>query len=361
MNNYDDLPDFIPSDVDIAIDWETFRCLDSIVIELAGAYGVGVTQKIWHGYHKCAYILSPLNIEKYFFLQLDFFVDFSGRGFPNLFPIEAMLSGKRRYKNFYIPAAEVEVPFLLQRRIFKGDIKESHVENLARLYSVDNGSVRRGIIMVFGDEVGASLCAFIESADLDQYTRNFGSYRKKLRQISRQNTSLSYRANYILAQAMRALYRLRYPTGISVGFVGGDKVLVRQLTKKFDEIVSGSFHGTTLIETSSVPDYLKKLLFSAYWSKVTKRKVLIKLQSSRVNWEGIFGSELLNRFIPKPDVVLYLHSDGRQSRERRVLAVSLNGTEDLKTVVPELVRIVLGEQVRRTEKHLMDMLSPTSN
>ena len=135
MNNYRDLPDFIPSDVDISIDKDTFGVLDSLVVDLAERFDVGVAQKIWHGYRKCAYILSPTRIDMRFYLQLDFFVDFSGRGYPNLLPWADMQKGKRAFKNFYIPAPEVEAPFILQRRIFKGDIKPAHVKTLSELFN----------------------------------------------------------------------------------------------------------------------------------------------------------------------------------------------------------------------------------
>lgn len=63
MNNYENMPEIIPSDVDFAIDSNIFKILDSLIIKLANENNVSITQKIWHGYNKCAYILSPLNIE----------------------------------------------------------------------------------------------------------------------------------------------------------------------------------------------------------------------------------------------------------------------------------------------------------
>ena len=40
---------------------------------------------------------------------------------------------KSKYKNFYIPCPEVEVPFIIQRRIFKGDLQIRHLEILKSL------------------------------------------------------------------------------------------------------------------------------------------------------------------------------------------------------------------------------------
>ena len=63
MNNYIDMPEIIPSDVDFAISFEDYQKLDNLINYLAAKHNVVITQKIWHGYNKCAYILSPLNIE----------------------------------------------------------------------------------------------------------------------------------------------------------------------------------------------------------------------------------------------------------------------------------------------------------
>ena len=76
MNNYVKLPEVINTDVDIAIDNGTFKKLDAILLDIAAQHNIEIVQKIWHGYNKCAYILSPLTINERFRLQLDFFTDF---------------------------------------------------------------------------------------------------------------------------------------------------------------------------------------------------------------------------------------------------------------------------------------------
>ena len=247
MNNYDDMPEIIPSDVDFAVDLKTYHQLDSLVEKLAEKHNVSITQKIWHGYHKCAYILSPLNIENYFWLQLDFFVDFSGKGFPNLFPSSNMLSGKRKYKNFYIPGIEIEAPFLLQRRIFKRDMKERHIATLKKLYDADVEKVESGVVQVFGQKQGASLIKMIKNQDIRLFNDQFSAYRKQLRKISTSNTDIVYRIKYVYWQLIRAIYRLYYPTGLSIAFIGRDTDAKRDFIDAFDQKISGSFHGTVNI------------------------------------------------------------------------------------------------------------------
>ncbi|MBS5702951.1 MAG: hypothetical protein KHW93_03830, partial [Butyricicoccus pullicaecorum] len=50
MNKYDELPDTLPSDIDIAVSDEDFTRLDQIVGVVGNRTGLVITQKIWHNY-----------------------------------------------------------------------------------------------------------------------------------------------------------------------------------------------------------------------------------------------------------------------------------------------------------------------
>lgn len=133
MNNYLDLPRTIPSDVDIAIHPDVFRRLDSVVQRLAGDQSARIIQKLWHGNHKCAYILSNADASEPFFVQLDFFTDFSTSSCPNLIPFHELVRGRRSFRNFFIPDPMCEVPFIAMRRIFKDDWSPRHCQRIAEL------------------------------------------------------------------------------------------------------------------------------------------------------------------------------------------------------------------------------------
>lgn len=339
MNNYWDLPEVIPSDVDFAIDIYTFGMLDALVMDLANKHKVAITQKIWHGYNKCAFILSPLNTERYFWLQLDFFVDFSGKGFPNLLPNSVMLKDKRKYKNFCIPATRVEVPFILQRRIFKGDIKEEHLQTLAKYFGEKPKETESGIISIFGDDdVGKSLVHIVRTKDINLFNEKFIEYRKRLHEISKTNTDYQYRYKYTFNQVKRAIYRLYYPTGISIGFVSENLSETKLKIDKIDSRISGSFHGTSYLEVQGKIDLMLNWLKKVYWPKVTKRKVYInslttsKLDDFEFHWA-------LKLHLLKPDIIFNI--------ERNI---------DLNNVCYQILKA----QSKRTNKHLDNKFSPTA-
>ena len=134
MSGYETLPEYIISDIDIAICEEIFLRLDNILIELIKDTDLEIIQKINHGYKKCAYIISPIYIDTPFRMQLDFFVDFSTKFFPNLLTSEFILENKIKKNLIFIPNPQCEFIFQLLRRIGKNDINNTKFAKIKELY-----------------------------------------------------------------------------------------------------------------------------------------------------------------------------------------------------------------------------------
>ena len=332
MNNYTEMPEVIPSDVDFAIEEKAFNKLDSLVFDLASKHNVVITQKIWHGYNKCAYILTPLNIEEYFWLQLDFFVDFCAKGYPKLLPIESMLSDKVSYKNFYTPKSSIEVLFVLQRRIFKRDMKIKHLKILYNLYIQDEDMIKEELLNMFGSSLGETLTKVILNKNLTLFNKNLDLLEIKLKHISISNFNFKY---YFL-QIKRVIYRLMYPTGLSIAFVGNNTFEQEQLIAKIDNVISGSFHGTLKIKPTNLFSYLFVDYITIVWAKITKKKVYITIDLK--NWKGVSLWILQNIYFIKPDLVFF-NSDQK---------------------INKLTHLLLKKQSDRTAKHFFNILSPTS-
>lgn len=344
MNNYTEMPEVIPTDVDFAIDKETFASLDSLIIYLANKHNVSVTQKIWHGYNKCAYILSPLKTERFFWLQLDFFVDFCAQGFPNLMPVSNMLNNKKQYKNFHVPMPEVEAPFIIQRRIIKGDMKLAHLEILSKLYIQSEKKVSKAIIDTYGVDLGNLLMKTIELKKIDIFNNNFKLFRKSLKQVSNKNSNVKYKFNYYFNQVKRGGYRLFYPTGMSIAIVGNDLEEQKKFINIIESRISGSFHGTKNNSFVTYIKYLKLLWFSIYWSKVTKKTVYVNLSMRDKNWSVFFNSLLVRRLRLCSDVIISYSSNLFDSQDY------------LNSISYQILKF----QSDKTMKHLNSKFSQTS-
>ena len=133
MNNYEDLPWVIPSDIDFSVPPELFHRLDRFVEGFAQQTGSLIVQKLWHGNMKCAYILAIGSKIERAFVQLDFFTAFSTKGCPALLPHDVLVGGRRAFRNFHVPRPEVELVFTAMRRLFKDDWSKRHCDRIAEL------------------------------------------------------------------------------------------------------------------------------------------------------------------------------------------------------------------------------------
>lgn len=133
MNNYDGLPEIIPSDIDFSIPPRLFYRLDAFICDFAERVGARLVQKLWHGNMKCAYILATGPEGEREFVQLDFFTAFSTKGAPALILHDDLVDGRRILKNFYVPRPEIELVFNAMRRLFKNDWSARHCTRIAEL------------------------------------------------------------------------------------------------------------------------------------------------------------------------------------------------------------------------------------
>ena len=368
MNNYENMPEIIPTDVDIAIDNDTLKKLDTILANISARYNVEIIQKIWHGYRKFAYILSPLKIDSPFRLQLDFFVDFSGKGYPNLISNNILLKNRKSFKNFYVPDPTVELLFLFIRRIIKNDMVNRHTDKMIILINEIGYERARGIFSeIFGDEISNTILELIKSNNISEFQKNLNKYRKALKKWSKKNTSIGYRINYLLTQVRRFSIRLRYPVGFSIALLGPDGSGKSTIAKHILERVSGSFHGEKIqywrpyllpamgrlkfwnpsedIATNPRPhdhpkqnriksfirffyylaDYLIGYPIKIYWAKVKKKIIIF----DRYYYDYLVDLHRYNfnlpKWIPKfflplisaPDLTIYLDADPEVLHNRK--------------------------------------------
>lgn len=243
MNNYAELPYRLPSDIDICICQDDFRRLDAIVQKVSKAADLLITQKIWHNYRKCAYILTPLCVTEPFRLQLDFFSDFSVKATPLLITDHEMLSKTRRVGRFIVPDDEMEFIFLLLRRIYKGDFDTAHCMVLYEILLKDEDAV----VSYASKYLPLPLIKTVAELIKRQETAELMNLRPRLwhevRKLSIKNAKIAYFLKYWSNQILRGLYRLRFPVGLSVAFLSPDGGGKSTVIKQIMATCWGSFHG----------------------------------------------------------------------------------------------------------------------
>jgi len=230
MNNYEDLPQIIPSDVDIAVDPVFFAGLDQMISAFAAQERVAVVQKIWHGNRKCAYILATEKPRG--FLQLDFFVEFSIKGCPNLIASHDLLDGRRAYGRFFIPRPDVERVFTIMRRLFKDDWAERHTARVQALTArIDGRAWLPARYAWLQQTIDLAI-----AGDVARLSRQRAEGWARLKKSAGAGLSARARLRNMLWQSRRGVARLRDETGnlsLVFGAVEGEAEALAALEMAF--------------------------------------------------------------------------------------------------------------------------------
>lgn len=262
MNNYANYPDYIPSDIDIVIDKHTFDGLDKLIKIFSTQYKLPIVQRIWHGHNKRAYILSPHSLYSRFRLQLDFFVDFTAKGYYRLIPSELVLTTSTPYKNFFIPDRSIEAIFLIMRRIIKNDATHEKIFEIVSLVESREFSWNK-VYSMFGTDMGDFFRQFVGRSQ-DKHILYSNEGKRILRNYASRSTGLLYKLTYKLSEVPRLFSRLKYRVGVSICFLspdgGGKSTTIRGVI----ELLDGSFHGVRLHYWR--PGWLKPMGRLKFWN-----------------------------------------------------------------------------------------------
>lgn len=243
MNKYDEMPESIPSDIDMNVSLNDFKRLDSVITLLSQKTKLIITQKIWHNYRKCAYILSPSKLDAPFRLQLDFFADFAVRNTPLLIPWKEMNNTQRRFGRFYVPSFEVEYVFLLLRRIYKNDFSLEHCSPIKAALSEMPEKIIEYSKSYFGEKLAVDISRMIMQDDIHGLKTIHPLLWKQMKRKSFRNSLGLYYLRYWADQLIRTIYRIRYPVGMSVALLSPDGGGKSTTFERLKYLCWGSFHG----------------------------------------------------------------------------------------------------------------------
>lgn len=209
MNNYETMPEVIPTDVDITVAPAFFAKLDDFIANFARENDGFIAQKLWHGHEKCSYVVCVGGEGARSFLHLDFFTNSSVNWFPFLISHVDLVDGRRSYRNFFTPRPEIELVFIAVRRIFKGDWSPTHCTRLKELHSrIDHDDWLEPRYRWMGD-----IFALAFASNIPALTRRLPQDRKTLRRFAWQSLGLGGTLNFFVGQFRRCVFRLRFNTG----------------------------------------------------------------------------------------------------------------------------------------------------
>ena len=310
-----------------------------------------------------------------FFLALDFARNYDVGDLP-LYDGEDVLASRRRYSQFYAPAADVEFGCLLTRAVAKQKLSAERAHTLTRFFSRDSDSCTMHATRHFSGANAKLVEAAARCGNWDPVRERLSELRAELRQsaIARRPTRFIVNKFYGFAGRVQRLLR---PDGISVVFLGPDgagksSVIDRiglKLAAVFPRWVCwGIVPGLNAIfrrgkRSTAEPHGLPprsltvSLLRLAYWfayytfERLALRTVLarstlvlfdrhfidILVDQKRYRYGGpVWMLHLLGWFIPKPDIVILLDAPTEvlQSRKQEV---SFETTEHQRKAYLDLI------------------------
>lgn len=333
MNNYEELPWVIPSDVDFTIPSKLFVRLDDFILDFANDQGALVVQKLWHGNLKCAYIVATGPEGAREFVQLDFFVAFSTKGCPALINHEDLVAGSRMLRNFQVPRPEVELLFTAMRRFFKDDWSDRHC---ARIAELDANITEKDWVPAHYRWIQPTLDAAIQG-DLAIVNARRAQDWVQLRQASKGNLTLPEIIANAALQTRRIGVRLRDETGY-LALVTGPTEHINDSALEILELV---FHRRMFIDEIMLAGLEGKarLAFPAQLALLKRRKGLIFLQTGSDSLKG----RKLAKFLDRLGLVDQVLSVGTGAVPQGIKAPVAQVTS-----VPEVIEAIIARQAVKT-------------
>jgi thymidylate kinase len=342
LHGYESYPQRIKSDVDCVISAE-FRPGQLLALLHTNSTRVGAEVVRSRGYHL---VLAGKNSDgSPCFLVLDL-SELDDRLF---YAVSEVLESRRRYHQFWIPAANLEFGYYLVKKITKGGLDNEQARRLSILYRQDAAGCERQVARFWGARSTALILSAAGSGDWEPVRRRLRELRAELswRATRRSPGRVVGKKFYGFASRIRRCWRP--DGGLNVVFLGPDGAGKSSVIQAVGPMLAGAFSRTAcysfppallgrLLRGADPPYILphalppRSFLTSAvravlYWfayytfGYVTVRLALARntlilhdrhlvdtlVDSRRYRYGGpLWLLRLLWRLVPKPDLIILL-------------------------------------------------------
>ena len=244
QNNYQSMPQEIPSDIDIFYRNATEQDLDTLISNIALLCDLKVVQKTTMGYWGFVYMLNKATPEIGFQLQLDFQREFSPPKFPNVYNGDSFLNNKQQFKFFFIPQPSDEIKFTLIRRIIKKDFNQSRLDYICQLYDSAPDDCNYKLQEIFPEKIYDLVLQMINNKDIAIFNSNKRTFYNYVKSESRTNATFPKKIKQLEFNVMYQFSsRIINPMGLTIAFIspdgGGKSTIIESITST----CKGCFHG----------------------------------------------------------------------------------------------------------------------
>ncbi len=234
LHGYENYPGRIKSDVDVLICAEVAAAqLHTILQENRGSIGADVVRR--SGYF---IILAGRNDDSSpSFLTLDLCVDCGLDSLPFSAGAE-LLASRRRYRDFWVPAAHLEFGCYVARTIAKGGLDEARERRLSSLYRQDPDRCDEQVAQFWAEPSAGMIIAAARSGMWEPVRQRLGALASELRRraiLLRPRQFFAYMRSGIVGRITRVLK----PQGLVVALLGCDGAGKSSLIEALEQTIVG--------------------------------------------------------------------------------------------------------------------------
>jgi len=353
LHSWQGLPEHLPSDLDIVVPPRELSFLEKILLKTKDVQLVNFIQYVSTGYY---FVLVLQEGNQIRFLPIDAIIEYRA-GRRVWFSANELLAKRRKWREFWVAAPEVEFKYLLVKKIIKQSIPNHAAKRLQELAKELGTQADKEVQRLFGRNWGPKVLGWLRKGDWEALERHLGTLKKVLKwERFKQDPLNPFR--YWLPEIKRFWHRCFYPTGLFVAILGPDGSGKSTLIEHLKMNLIGAFRRTScfhlmpgllrrksdsgpIVDPHGKPPRSKLVSFLkltyyfldymfGYWIKV--RPALVKstlvlfdryyddllVDPKRYRYGGpMWPVKWLQRLIPQPDLYFVLDVPVGKLRERK--------------------------------------------
>jgi len=238
LHSFENLPEHLPSDLDMAISSGEFQRLPDVLAALE-AYGYRAVQCLNYAVRGYYLVFSWTSGTTVCTIAIDFISEHR-EGNLILTSGDELVRERRRFRDFWIPSAAAEFRYLLSKKVLKGVLNTQPARRLTELAAeLGPEEARTVCARLFGKRWGARAAEASATGTLGQI---LGELKRRLwmRVLTREPWMPFW---YRITDLPRLAGRMRRPTGFLVAVLGPDGVGKSTLIAKLGEQLDGAFRS----------------------------------------------------------------------------------------------------------------------
>ena len=350
LSGYEEPQEGAP-DVDIMVRRQDQPRMPHLLQRVAQSAGAMLAQSIQHETTATYFILARPHGNQIGYLDVDCYSDYR-KDARTWLPAEEVIAGRRKYRDFYLPAIADEFAYYLIKKVIKQSIAAHHLQRLHHLFTNDAEECRRRLAR-FWPAKALPLEQAIAGKDLAQLRQQLPALQRELQKADAVESFLRRCAGK-LQEIARRLRRGMHPTGLWVEIAGDSTPLPAPLADELVLRLAPAFRCAGKQPPSDAAGRTLAGKFEAFaarlWSTLSvsiaaELPTVADVRQTLWRW----ACELIGRIV-RPDLLLVIGP--REDANLVDKVVHLDASGDPEAVIQSACQLVLQHLASRLEKRL---------